>query len=241
VTPAFAEIIVLKSGKNVEGKLIEKTDKYIKIYFKGVPLTYYFEDIESIDGERIISPVIGKEISQGNLSVGKGYDIVRGGARPLDGESSEHYTKGLRYSDEKKFVSAIEEFKKVLQKVPAYYEAYICIGISYLHLGDYQQAISNLQKALEIEPKDTRALTNLGNAYRGIKKYQQAIAYYKEAIGIDSKFDAAYGCLGSIYYELGKYEEARYYYREAIGLFKANGDYDGARQIEGYLKEIPRN
>jgi len=47
---AFAETIALKSGKSVEGKLIEKTDKYIKIDFMGVPLTYFLDEVESIDG-----------------------------------------------------------------------------------------------------------------------------------------------------------------------------------------------
>ena len=51
----FAETIVLKSGKSVEGKLIEKTDKYIKIDFMGVPLTYFFDEIESIDGKFVDS------------------------------------------------------------------------------------------------------------------------------------------------------------------------------------------
>ena len=58
----FAENIVSKSGKTVEGKLIEKTDKYIKIDFQGVPLTYYFDEIESIDGKEIEQPV--KELRQ---------------------------------------------------------------------------------------------------------------------------------------------------------------------------------
>jgi hypothetical protein len=46
----YAETIILKSGKTIEGKLIEKTDKYIKIDFYGVPLTYYIDEIKSIDG-----------------------------------------------------------------------------------------------------------------------------------------------------------------------------------------------
>ncbi len=46
----FAETILLKSGKTVEGKLIEKTNNYIKIDFQGVSLTYYFDEIDSIDG-----------------------------------------------------------------------------------------------------------------------------------------------------------------------------------------------
>lgn len=43
-----ADTIVLKSGKTVEGKIIERTDKYIKIDFQGVLLTYFNDDIRSI-------------------------------------------------------------------------------------------------------------------------------------------------------------------------------------------------
>ncbi|MDO8489205.1 MAG: hypothetical protein Q7S42_03735 [Candidatus Omnitrophota bacterium] len=50
----FAETIILKSGKTVEGKIIEKTDKYIKIDFQSVPLTYFTDEIESIDGKKIV-------------------------------------------------------------------------------------------------------------------------------------------------------------------------------------------
>jgi hypothetical protein len=57
VSSVYAETIVLKSGKTVEGKIIEKTDKYIKIDFQGVPLTYFIDEIESIDGENRVSPV----------------------------------------------------------------------------------------------------------------------------------------------------------------------------------------
>lgn len=46
----FAEDIILKSGKTIEGKIIEKTDEYVKVDFNGVPLTYFFDDIESIKG-----------------------------------------------------------------------------------------------------------------------------------------------------------------------------------------------
>jgi hypothetical protein len=49
----FAETIGLKSGKTVEGKIIEKNDEYIKIDFQGVSLTYYNDEIESIDGQSL--------------------------------------------------------------------------------------------------------------------------------------------------------------------------------------------
>ena len=48
---SFAEVIYLKSGKNVEGQIIGKTDTFVKVKFHGVVLTYYWDDIGHIDGE----------------------------------------------------------------------------------------------------------------------------------------------------------------------------------------------
>jgi len=45
----FADTVVLKSGQVVEGEIIENNDKYVKIDFDGVELTYFQEEIASID------------------------------------------------------------------------------------------------------------------------------------------------------------------------------------------------
>jgi len=51
----FAETVVLKSGQTINTKIIEKTDKYIKVEVdsQGTILAYPLEQIESIDGKRI--------------------------------------------------------------------------------------------------------------------------------------------------------------------------------------------
>ncbi len=48
---AGAETIKLRSGKEWQGKIIAKTDKNIKVDFYGTTVTYYFDEIESIDGK----------------------------------------------------------------------------------------------------------------------------------------------------------------------------------------------
>jgi hypothetical protein len=53
---AFCETIVLKSGSKREGKIIEKTNEYVVINYGGAPLKYYYDEIESIDGAKIIAP-----------------------------------------------------------------------------------------------------------------------------------------------------------------------------------------
>jgi hypothetical protein len=51
----FSETVVLKSGKTIEGKIAEKTAECIKIDIYGVPVTYYLDEIESIDGEKLVA------------------------------------------------------------------------------------------------------------------------------------------------------------------------------------------
>jgi len=47
----YAATVVLKSGKTVEGKIIKKTDEYIKLDIQGVSTVYYFNEVENIDGK----------------------------------------------------------------------------------------------------------------------------------------------------------------------------------------------
>lgn len=44
----FAETVVLKTGQEIEGTVIEKTDEYIVIDFRGVSLRYYADEITDI-------------------------------------------------------------------------------------------------------------------------------------------------------------------------------------------------
>ncbi len=57
----FAETIVLKSGKTIKGKILEKTDSSIKVDIAGIPITYYLDEIENIDG--VVTNKAEKQIS----------------------------------------------------------------------------------------------------------------------------------------------------------------------------------
>lgn len=48
----FAETIIFKDGKKAEGKIIEKTDEYIKVNVGGMVITYPMAEIESIEEEK---------------------------------------------------------------------------------------------------------------------------------------------------------------------------------------------
>ncbi|MBN2831082.1 MAG: hypothetical protein JXL82_02220 [Candidatus Omnitrophica bacterium] len=63
-TCVFADTVTLKSGQKVEGKIIERADKYVKVDFQGVILTYYQDEIANIqaDGREPVSLTGGKSL-----------------------------------------------------------------------------------------------------------------------------------------------------------------------------------
>lgn len=61
----FAEAIILISGERIEGKIIEKTEDYIKMEYRGTSLTYSLEDIRSIDGKIIVPPSLKTDCVSG--------------------------------------------------------------------------------------------------------------------------------------------------------------------------------
>jgi hypothetical protein len=48
--------VILKSGKMIEGEIVERTDLYIRTESHGMRLTTYLDEIESIDGRLIDTP-----------------------------------------------------------------------------------------------------------------------------------------------------------------------------------------
>jgi len=50
----FCDTIILKSGKQVEGSIKERTNDAVKVDMEGVVITYYLMDIDSINGQKVI-------------------------------------------------------------------------------------------------------------------------------------------------------------------------------------------
>ncbi len=67
VSLTFAEVVVLKSGRTIEGEILEKTSGYIKINFRGVTLTYFLDEIDSINGEKIVPITVVDRIDKKDL------------------------------------------------------------------------------------------------------------------------------------------------------------------------------
>ena len=48
---AFADTVYLKNGKSISGDIVNRTDDYIKLDFEGTSLTYWADEIETIQQE----------------------------------------------------------------------------------------------------------------------------------------------------------------------------------------------
>lgn len=63
ISLSFADEVILKSGQKLEGKIVEKTDKYVKIDpGVGSTMTYYNDEIETINQENVSSGIKPTEV-----------------------------------------------------------------------------------------------------------------------------------------------------------------------------------
>lgn len=149
-----ADTVYLKNSKKVEGKVIEKTDEYIKIDFMGTPLTYWMNEIEKIklEGDRTSFMEEKKEIKL-----------------PSQEENAESYFKrGTDYlKEEGRWQQAIDELKKSHSVDPYHVGAHFNLGCAYALTGQYHQAIEEFNKtlSLEIVPFNAFCYFNIAGIY----------------------------------------------------------------------------
>ena len=134
VSFVYAETIILKSGKTIEGKLTEKTDKYIKIDFQGEPLIYSLDEIESIDGKRVAASSL-KEETPSNLC-------------------NSYFKQGTVFLKQGIYEEAIKQLEEAVKCDSAQAGALHNLAVAYACKGDYARAIAEFQKVLQKEDAD---------------------------------------------------------------------------------------
>lgn len=151
----FGETIILKSGKTIEGKIIEKTGKYIKIDFYGVALTYYMDEVASIEGEKTPLPT----------------DNVTSEA-PLDIADLNKYMEQCFLNE--KYEDAISGIKKMMQLKPNDPELYLALAIADYYTGHFEESVSAFQEASNLTPSDFPIHLYLGIVYDSMGDYEKA-------------------------------------------------------------------
>jgi len=177
----FAEVILLKSGQTVEGKLIEKTDEYIKIDFEGVPLIYFFDEVQSIDGVKQASSVQEKQSSQKNnpSSINATVENV---TIETNLSVKEKYDSAVSYFLKKDYKNAFNIFGEILNDEPNPFKA-----IVYFNMGICLQI-------------DGVAEKGKGNTKLSQDLFTQAAVYYQKVQAITPYFPQLYSNIGLVYF-----------------------------------------
>ena len=138
---ALADSVTLRSGRKIEGKIIERTPEYIKIDFYGTTLTYYNDEIKDITG--------GPASSESD----SGYDSF--------------CLKAAVFLRQGFYQEAIKQLKQAVKINPYSAAAYNDLGVAYACGGKYIEAIGQFKEALQRESGDYSEIIkwNLANVY----------------------------------------------------------------------------
>jgi tetratricopeptide (TPR) repeat protein len=238
----FAETIILKSGKTIEGKILEKTDKYIKIDLQGVPLTYFLDEIESIDGAKLVSSSEGKEvkvnvnISDPNIAVGYYEAAIKNNPNDF----SSYNNLGMAYVELNQLQKALDCFQKATEINPNSAESYAYLGATYNSLKQPEKAILYLKKAIDLGSTDIRTYSSLGGSYFFTGKFSEAIPYFEKVVQLNPKDIKAYIALANTYKALGNYQKARESFLKLKELYREQGDDAAVQEVEGLVNDLPK-
>jgi arylsulfatase A-like enzyme/Tfp pilus assembly protein PilF len=109
-----------------------------------------------------------------------------------------HYLLALNYYRKQQFVTAQEQFNKVLKLSPDYSLAAYYLALAYGRTKDWDNAIQWFERALQLDPTNHQAAYNLGAAYVQKRDFAAAIAAMQRALRIYPEFTDAYRSLGEL-------------------------------------------
>jgi tetratricopeptide (TPR) repeat protein len=173
---ASADTVYLKTGQKVEGKIIEKTNEFIKIDFTGVVLTYWLDEIEKVEPQQ--GPAFEPEQKE---------KIVQ----PTQRDKTEAYFKsGTNYLIEGNWQQAISEYKSALLFDANDLGSHFNLGCAYSLVGEYERALEEFDKALITEaiPYNAFCFFNKAGIYTKMalldlktEKFEEAAENFRKA------------------------------------------------------------
>jgi len=188
---SFAEKVVLKSGDTIEGNVIEKNNRYVKVDYKGAVVTYYPFEIESIAGKPFTAganAMSGKPLDYLLESKGAAQGVAGGNAVTAE----DYMARGLAFYNKAGYEQAIKDFNRAIKADPRRVDVYLYRGLAYMNNNNADFAIADYDKIIDIDPKNEEAYYVRGVAYSGKKDLDKAMADYNKAIEINADYVQAY-------------------------------------------------
>lgn len=158
--PSYSEVIKLKNGKTIKGKILLKTDILVKVKINGISISYFFDEIDSINDKKI------DEISLQNKTSEEKKVVPQEEKSPV--QENKKYQMGY-------------DIDHVLAMSADCVDAYLNLGASSGAKGDYDQELAYYQKALAMDPDYPELHYNIGVVYYVLKQYQKSKSSFEKA------------------------------------------------------------
>ncbi len=133
------------------------------------------------------------DMAEAYFQLGIAYSLVEADDQSVDQaeadstpESKSKRPAEKKKNSEKAFESAVEAYKKKIEKNKEDDAAWYYIGLAYNKLNEDEEAAKSLREAVKLKPDNTEYQTELGAIYIKLAKYGEAVSALKKAIEIDS-------------------------------------------------------
>ena len=117
------------------------------------------------------------------------------------------------YVSMKDTAKAVEQARRIIEKLPNSARGYMVLGSIYESQKEYARAISEVKSGLRVDGNNAQAIVYLGNLYEASKEFNQAMTAYEDAYRKKPDFVPALFAQGSLLDQTGNKKEAIVKYR----------------------------
>jgi tetratricopeptide (TPR) repeat protein len=205
---AFADTVYLTDGTVKEGKVIEVTEKQVRLQVK------YGGSVGEVTIPREkVSRIVTSKPDPAKVRQ-DGYDLLAKEAftdaiaafkealRLQPASADAHADLGLACTLARRFTEAAEAYKKAAELAPGTPDFLLGLGHAYQQLGKLNSAIETYTAYTKKKPRDAAGFRLLAEAYMGKKSYVQAIASAKTAVSVNEGDVQSRMLLARLYWEL---------------------------------------
>jgi tetratricopeptide (TPR) repeat protein len=171
---AFPDEVILKSGKSLEGIIIEENQVYIQLDIDGNKVIYWIEDIEKIEKS---SGLAGDNQDQNSKNPQEIGEYI---SRMSAAMQRQEFTDAIRYGQE-----------LLTQDISKEQELFVLValGVALYYLENYEKAIFYLKKGADLSPENTRFYPFLILSYWDTGQRQKAKDVFRDFLDIGKEVE----------------------------------------------------
>jgi tetratricopeptide (TPR) repeat protein len=134
---------------------------------------------------------------------------------PMSDAVKKDFAAAMKFVAEGKYAEGIDEFKKVIEKLPKEGSLHAAIANSYMKMGKNDEALTSYQTAIQLDPQNATYFSNMGLALNSLGKTAESQEALKKAITLDPNAENYYR-LGVTLVNSGQTDQALEAFKKSI-------------------------